>query len=628
VINGGSANGIQLLGDTANHNTVTGCYIGTDPTGTATVPNFANGIALVGAAHHNQIGGTSPARRNLISGNRNGVQITGADTDSTGNNVVQGNYIGVDRTGTVGLGNLAIGVSITGSNDNLIGGTDPGAGNVSSGNTSHGVRITGLFLQPDPDVEEFTINPALRNIVQGNLLGTNAAGTGAIPNVVDGVRLNIGAQQTTVGGTTPAARNICSGNTAHGVHLDESRDTTIQFSAVSQNTIQGNFVGTDISGALPLGNLLPGVVIFFGPTDNLIGGTGSGEGNLIAFNTGGFIDDGLGGMIFVPGDGINITFDPDFSDPLFVQDPVLRNRVSGNSIHSNNGLGIDLSLIATSPDAQDGPTPNDAGDPDDGPNEFQNFPVLTSVVSAGPSTTVTGSLNSTPNTTFSIEFFANTDCDPSGFGEGETFIGATTVATNGSGDASFVAVLPTNIGCRSVTATATDPDGNTSEFSNCKNEAPVATCSVATTELWPPNHNLINVGLSVVATDNCPSPVVSIQVFSDEDDEAPTGDGNFSPDAKNIAPGTLRLRSERNGGGDGRVYLIIITVTDSSGNVVHCCQTVTVPKSQSNASRQSVAAQAAAASAFCEQNGAAPPGFIGDGGSSTVLLFAVLRFRR
>lgn len=104
-------------------------------------------------------------------------------------------------------------------------------------------------------------------------------------------------------------------------------------------------------------------------------------------------------------------------------------------------------------------------------------------------------------------------------------------------------------------------------------------------------------------------------MFSDEDDEAPTGDGNFSPDAKNIAPGTLRLRSERNGGGDGRVYLIITTVTDSSGNVVHCCQTVTVPKSQSNASRQSVAAQAAAASAFCEQNGTAPPGYfvVGDG---------------
>jgi hypothetical protein len=94
-----------------------------------------------------------------------------------------------------------------------------------------------------------------------------------------------------------------------------------------------------------------------------------------------------------------------------------------------------------------------------------------------------------------------------------------------------------------------------------------------------------------------------------------TGDGNFSPDAKDTGLGTLRLRSERKGTGDGRVYLIIVTATDSSGNVSRCCRTVTVPISQSKASMASVAAQAAAARAFCEQNGTAPPGYfvIGDG---------------
>jgi hypothetical protein len=104
-------------------------------------------------------------------------------------------------------------------------------------------------------------------------------------------------------------------------------------------------------------------------------------------------------------------------------------------------------------------------------------------------------------------------------------------------------------------------------------------------------------------------------VFGDEDDETPTGDGNFSPDAKNIAPVTLRLRAERKGDADGRVYLIIVTATDASGNVSRCCRTVTVTHDQSKASKASVAAQAAAAQAYCEAHGTAPPGYfvIGDG---------------
>jgi hypothetical protein len=231
-------------------------------------------------------------------------------------------------------------------------------------------------------------------------------------------------------------------------------------------------------------------------------------------------------------------------------------------------------------------------------------------------TTAQGTLNSLPNTTFTLEFFSNNECDPSGFGEGETFLGATTVTTDGSGDASFSVTFAMSVGCNSITATATDPAGNTSEFSNCINEAPVVACTVGQSELWPANHNLINVGLTATVTDNCPNPVISsVQVFSDEDDETPTGDGNHSPDAKDLAPGTLRLRAERNGGGDGRVYLIIVTATDRSGNTSRCCSTVTVPASQSLAARQSVATQAAAAKAHCMQAGMPPAGFftVGDG---------------
>src|SRR5262249_12962931 len=106
-------------------------------------------------------------------------------------------------------------------------------------------------------------------------------------------------------------------------------------------------------------------------------------------------------------------------------------------------------------------------------------------------------------------------------------------------------------------------------------QPPQVTCSVATASLWPPDHRLVNIGLIVPATDNCTDAVpVDVQVFSDESEEAPTGDGHFSPDAKDIAPSTLRVRSERNAGGDGRVSLIVTTATDTAGNQAHCCSTV------------------------------------------------------
>ncbi len=145
---------------------------------------------------------------------------------------------------------------------------------------------------------------------------------------------------------------------------------------------------------------------------------------------------------------------------------------------------------------------------------------------------------------------------------------------------------------------------------------PDLTASVGSATLWPPNHELVNVGLNISASDNSGGPVsISVAVFSDEDDLAPDS-GNFSPDAKDIAAGTLRLRSERSGSGDGRVYLIVITATDPSNNVTHACLTVVVPKSQSAADINAVNAQAAAAAAYCDtHNGAPPPGYfvVGDG---------------
>ena len=145
--------------------------------------------------------------------------------------------------------------------------------------------------------------------------------------------------------------------------------------------------------------------------------------------------------------------------------------------------------------------------------------------------------------------------------------------------------------------------------------APTVTASTTASSLWPPNHQLEHVGLTVNASDNGgQAPAIQVTVFSDEDDLAP-GSGNFSPDAKDIAPGTLRLRSERSGSGSGRVYLIIVKATDASNNASHACVAVTVPQSQSPAARAAIAAEAAAAVASCSASGAPPAGFVpvGDG---------------
>jgi murein DD-endopeptidase MepM/ murein hydrolase activator NlpD len=145
---------------------------------------------------------------------------------------------------------------------------------------------------------------------------------------------------------------------------------------------------------------------------------------------------------------------------------------------------------------------------------------------------------------------------------------------------------------------------------------PTVTCAVTVPRLGPPNHELIDVGLTATAVDVCDGSLpVAMTVFSDEDDLAATGAGRFSPDARDIAPGTLRLRAERKGNADGRVYLIVGTAADGSGNVAHDCCTVTVPHAGNSASIASVSAQAAAARGFCLANGGPPAGFfpIGDG---------------
>jgi titin len=485
VISGNNENGVQIAGGGATGNLVEGNYIGTDVTGTADLGNSRHGV-YIGAAPTNTIGGTTAAERNVISGNdQHGVQIAGVL--ATGN-VVEGNYIGTDVTGIADLGNISYGVYIWGAPSNTIGGTAAGAGNVISGNNQHGVYINasgatgnevqGNYIGTDVtgtadlgnssngvyinDAPGNTIGGTLAgagnvisgndnhgveiygssatNTVEGNYIGTDANGTADLGNSLDGVRIGQ-APGNTIGGTTAGAGNVISGNDQHGVY--------IYWGSATGNDVQGNYIGTDVTGTADLGNSQNGVYIAGAPSST-VGGTAAGAGNTIAYNG---------------GDGVYVAFGTG-------------NLIGPNSIHSNTGLGIDLGT--------DGVTPNDAGDGDSGANNLQNFPVLTSANQG--STDIEGSLNSTANIQFTIEFFSNTTCDPSGNGEGETFLGSTTVTTDGTGNVSFSVSFGTTVPAgQFITATATDPNNNTSEFSDCVEVEATATPTATPTPTPTPS---------------------------------------------------------------------------------------------------------------------------------------------
>jgi len=464
-INGGWNAGINIL---SNSNVVEGCFVGTDPTGLIAHGNTHGVILEFGVnASSNRIGGTTLAARNLISGNGNGIFIQ----SGTGN-LVQGNFIGTNATGTGALANnTAINV---GSNNTLIGGTTAAARNIVAGGSGStgisvsaaGTQIQGNFIGTNAtgtmplgfssgislnssgtQVGGLTATPGtppgnlisgsqtgvsiqfnvINSVIQGNLIGTDASGTSALGNSLNGI--NVLGVSNVIGGTDVMARNVISGNT-RGISIGNDN------ASIHDNLVQGNFIGTDISGTQFLGNSDDGVFVI-DSINNTIGGLvatdGTPPGNLIAGNG---------------GRGVGVVFGAFGVTGLAIE---------GNSIFSNGGLGIDLN--------RDGVTPNDLGDPDTGPNNLQNFPVLTSVSSGGGNTTIIGTLNSNASTTYRIEFFANDALDPSGNGEGESFIGSTNVTTDGSGNASFNVSVPQIGGGQRVTSTATDPNGNTSEFS-------------------------------------------------------------------------------------------------------------------------------------------------------------------
>ena len=257
VISGNAWAGV-FIHDSATGNLVAGNYIGSDVTGTIPLGNSLSGVEIADSAWNNTIGGTTAGDRNVISGSvQGGVLI---DDSATGN-LVAGNYIGTDLTGTKALGNAYSGVEIADSAwNNTIGGTTAGDRNVISGNAQAGVFIHGS---------------ATGNLVAGNFIGTNVTGTKALGNAYSGVEIADSAWNNTIGGTTAGDRNVISGNAKDGVFIHDS---------ATGNLVEGNFIGTDLTGTKALGNADSGVLIDGGATNNTIGGTGAGAGNIISAN--------------------------------------------------------------------------------------------------------------------------------------------------------------------------------------------------------------------------------------------------------------------------------------------------------------------------------------------------------
>jgi len=450
VISGSVTYGLDIRRRT----TVQGNKIGTDVSGILDLGNGSDGVLVHETAGNVAIGGATAAARNLISGNGgNGVRL-----ESSGSSVsVQGNYIGTDGTGSTDLGNALDGVVVNVGSKAIL-------QNVISGNDQKGVHLA-----------------ASGNFVQGNLIGTTAAGTAPLGNAGNGVFISNNQTNNSVGGSSSSLRNVISGNGASGVELAF---------ASTGNVVQGNYIGTDITGTASIPNGGSGVKLT-GALGNAIGGSGAGEGNLISGNATNGIEfssasnsqvfgnrigtqadgvtalgNGSNGVLVVSASGNTIgasgssanTIAFNTAAGVWIQSGI-GNSISGNSIHSNGGVGIDLSTI--------GVTANDPGDLDIGSNNTQNFPVLSLARTDGSTLVVDGSLNSLSSTLFGVHFYESDVCDASSYGEGRTYLGFNSYTTDAGGNVAFSKTLAVSVPAgRVVTATATT-GGNTSEFSAC-----------------------------------------------------------------------------------------------------------------------------------------------------------------
>ncbi|MCI0399218.1 MAG: hypothetical protein L0332_18805 [Chloroflexi bacterium] len=359
-------------------------------------------------------GSDGSAIRGLVIGN---FDSSGIRIESN-NSSIRCNHIGLGVDGFSNMGNNFWGITVTGDSNTIGGQLSPAQRNVISANGPYG----GIYIGGGAD----------GNHVANNFVGTTADGMSALGN--DAAGILVSGEVNEIGSDVATARDVIGGN-GDGIVVNPG----------DNNVIRGNYIGIARDGITPLPNLGNGVELAEEAIANIIGGTAAGEANVIAHNV---------------SHGITLVEVSGFA-------PV-QNEIRGNAIYNNAGLGIDL--------GDDGVDNNDPGDGDGGENEGQNYPVL---LAATGSLVITGTLHSQPNTQYTIDFYRSNNCDPSGYGEGQEHLAGGTATTNGSGQVNFVANPAVSVALGdSITATATDPNGNTSEFSACVTvEAPPAASS-------------------------------------------------------------------------------------------------------------------------------------------------------
>ena len=384
IINNFGSAAIHLT--SGDYNVVAGNYLGTEPDGTTAAPN-REGVRICSSSY-NLVGGLTTADRNLIAGNSDdGINLCRyAPLAFPTGNTIQGNFVGLDVTGAALLANGDDGVKVEDSTNTLIGGLATGAGNVISGNASDGIYISG--------------SSTTDSTIQGNFIGTNASGTLAIQNQFNGIFVHDGASNTLIGGTNAAARNVISGNGqslvgghdfSNGIFIDEGAHS---------NTILGNYLGVDVTGNAALGNGGAGILIRVNADNNTVGGDSAAERNVISGNqngvaiavdsenntvSGNYIGTGVDGTtaignsewgVVIQGASDNIIGGSTLGsgniiaysglDGIWINDTnnaaTISNLISSNRIFANTQIGIDLDKFAES-EADPGVTANDAERP-------------------------------------------------------------------------------------------------------------------------------------------------------------------------------------------------------------------------------------------------------------------------
>lgn len=435
VVSGNTTNGVIVRGDsTTVHNNL----IGLDASGTADLGNGAFGINVTGGGT-TVVGGTGRGMANVISGNGiGGISISGGS-----GNRVEGNRVGTDVSGGLAVGNGGDGIQIFQADANTIGG--PGeAGNLVSGNSGNGIEVASSQA------------PLARfNAIEGNRVGTNAAGDAALRNRSAGI--SVSGDQNTVGGSGTGQGNLVSGNAGDGVSVGGD-----------ENRVIGNRIGVQAEQNTPLPNAGDGVEIREFASENVVGGTADGSANRISANGANGVDvrgdgnDVLGNTISGNAqDGVRV-------DSGVISAPAINNTILGNSILANGTLATHLGIDL----GPDGVTANDNDDADTGANNLQNFPQIGAAARSATTdvTVITGTLEGIPNTDFIVECFLVPVPDPSNHGEGGVPLGRdVTVRTNASGEASFQCASPVPQPGQIVTATATrllagGATSDTSEF--------------------------------------------------------------------------------------------------------------------------------------------------------------------